>query len=294
MGRSLGLQTRESEISNDSLKRTQSALAKMQGRNQAGSSGRWCHCDTARLHFFRNKALQLIQRGQLDLMSKHWPMLEGPKIVTGEAKAAFEAWATQHYTRPRDGAVAVTEDPAELKRLLDEALLGAHVHAKAKIPHGRPPSQRAEFKITMNFSGGRYLGKMLEEARNVDFEGASFLRWLAGYGNSAFTWHTSVEYTLLAQSFERLVRRVVVFRTSDISTWVAQWKDGIKPPSTSPALPMAPSDRNGERGRDEDSEDEEEQEDDEGAGGGELGSRGLVHSYKMNHVQRRGFNKMRN
>ena len=56
---------------NDALKRTQSALAKMQGRNHAGSSGRWCYCDTARLHFFRNTAVQLIQRGQLDLMSKH-------------------------------------------------------------------------------------------------------------------------------------------------------------------------------------------------------------------------------
>ena len=57
---------------------------------------------------------------------------------------------------------------------------------------------------------------------------------------------------------------------------------------------MAPSDRDGERGRDEDSEDEEDPEDDEGAGGGELGSRGLVHSYKMNHVQRREFTKVRN
>jgi hypothetical protein len=56
---------------NDALKRTQSALAKMQGRNHAGSSGRWCYCDTARLHFFRNTAVQLIQRGQLDLMSEH-------------------------------------------------------------------------------------------------------------------------------------------------------------------------------------------------------------------------------
>ena len=69
----------------DALKRAQSALAVMQGRNHAGSSGRWGHCDTARLHFFRNKALQLIQRGQLDLMSKHWLMLEGPKVVTGDA-----------------------------------------------------------------------------------------------------------------------------------------------------------------------------------------------------------------
>ena len=54
--------------------------------NHAGASGRWCRCDTARLHFFHNKALTLIQRGQLDEMSEHWPMLEGPKDVTGEAK----------------------------------------------------------------------------------------------------------------------------------------------------------------------------------------------------------------
>ena len=58
----------------------------MRTRNHAGASGRWCRCDTARLHFFHNKALTLIQRGQLDEMSEHWPMLEGPKDVTGEAK----------------------------------------------------------------------------------------------------------------------------------------------------------------------------------------------------------------
>jgi len=76
---------------NDALKRAHTALAGMRKRNHEGSSGRWCHCDTARLHFFHNKALPLIQRGQLDSMSEHWPMLEGPKVVTGDAKAAFEA-----------------------------------------------------------------------------------------------------------------------------------------------------------------------------------------------------------
>ena len=70
----------------DALQRAQSALATMRARNHAGASGRWCRCDTARLHFFHNKALTLIQRGQLDEMSEHWPMLEGPKDVTGEAK----------------------------------------------------------------------------------------------------------------------------------------------------------------------------------------------------------------
>ena len=88
--------------------------------------------------------------------------------------------------------------------------------------------------------------------------------------------------------------RAVVFRTSGISTWVAQWKDGIKPASASPALPMAPSNRDGETRRDEDSEDEDEPEDDEGVGGVGLGSRGLVQSYNMNHVQRREFEKVRN
>ena len=70
----------------DALQRAQSALATMRARNHAGASGRWCRCDTARLHFFHKKALTLIQRGQLDEMSEHWPMLEGPKDVTGEAK----------------------------------------------------------------------------------------------------------------------------------------------------------------------------------------------------------------
>ena len=100
----------------DALQRAQTALATMRARNHAGASGRWCRCDTARLHFFHNKALPLIQRGQLDEMSEHWPMLEGPKDVTGEAKVGFDAWAAKHYTRPRDGAAAVAEDPTELKR----------------------------------------------------------------------------------------------------------------------------------------------------------------------------------
>ena len=114
----------------------------MRTRNHAGASGRWCRCDTARLHFFHKKALTLIQRGQLDEMSEHWPMLEGPKDVTGEAKVGFDAWAANHYTRPRDGAAAVTEDPTELKRLLDSALEMAHAHALPQIPRGRPPSER--------------------------------------------------------------------------------------------------------------------------------------------------------
>ena len=93
----------------DALQRAQTALATMRARNHAGASGRWCRCDTARLHFFHKKALTLIQRGQLDEMSEHWPMLEGPKDVTGEAKVGFYAWAAKHYTRPRDGAAAVTD-----------------------------------------------------------------------------------------------------------------------------------------------------------------------------------------
>ena len=126
----------------DALQRAQTALATMRTRNHAGASGRWCRCDTARLHFFHNKALPLIQRGQLDEMSEHWPMLEGPKDVTSEAKVGFDAWAANHYTRPRDGAAAVTEDPTELKRLLDSALEMAHAHALPQIPRGRPPSER--------------------------------------------------------------------------------------------------------------------------------------------------------
>ena len=55
----------------------------MQARNHAGTSGRWCRTDTARLHFFKNKAMQFIQRGQLDAMSEHWPMLEDPKELSG-------------------------------------------------------------------------------------------------------------------------------------------------------------------------------------------------------------------
>ena len=94
-------------------------------------------------------------------MSEHWPMLEGPKDVTGEAKVGFDAWAAKHYTRPRDGAAAVTEDPTELKRLLDSALEMAHAHALPQIPHGRPPSERSEYKITMNFGSGRYLGILI-------------------------------------------------------------------------------------------------------------------------------------
>ena len=46
----------------DALQRAQSALATMRARNHAGASGRWCRCDTARLHFFHNNALTLIQR----------------------------------------------------------------------------------------------------------------------------------------------------------------------------------------------------------------------------------------
>ena len=129
----------------DALQRAQSALATMRARNHAGASGRWCRCDTARLHFFHNKALPLIQRGQLDEMSEHWPMLEGPKDVTGEAKVGFDAWAVKHYTRPRAGAAAVTEDPTELKRLLDCALEVAHAHTLPQIPRGRPPSERSEY-----------------------------------------------------------------------------------------------------------------------------------------------------
>ena len=169
----------------DALQRAQSALATMRARNHAGASGRWCRCDTARLHFFHKKALTLIQRGQLDEMSEHWPMLEGPKDVTGEAKVCFDEWAANHYTRPRDGAAAVTEDPTELKRLLDSALEMAHAHALPQIPHGRPPSERSEYKITMNFGSGRYMGKTLEEAGRMDYEGAGFLRWVAGYGTRA-------------------------------------------------------------------------------------------------------------
>ena len=40
-------------------------------------------------------------------------MLEGPKEVTGVAKVTFDAWATKYYTRPRDGALAVTDERAE-------------------------------------------------------------------------------------------------------------------------------------------------------------------------------------
>ena len=183
----------------------------MRTRNHAGASGRWCRCDTARLHFFHNKALPLIQRGQLDEMSEHWPMLEGPKDVTGEAKVGFDAWAVKHYTRPRAGAAAVTEDPTELKRLLDCALEVAHAHTLPQIPRGRPPSERSEYKITMNFGGGRYMGKTLEEAGHTDYEGAGFLRWVAGYGTSAFVWHNTADSILLAQSFERLTKRSAVF-----------------------------------------------------------------------------------
>ena len=108
-------------------------------------------------------------------------MLEGPKEVTGVAKVTFDAWATKYYTRPRDGALAVTDDPNELKRLLESALASAHVHAQPQIPHGRPPTQREEYKITINFSNGRYLGKTLEQVGRMDHEGAAFLRWLAGW-----------------------------------------------------------------------------------------------------------------
>ena len=76
----------------DALKRAQTALAKMQARNHAGTSGRWCRTDTARPHFFKNKAMQFIQRGQLDAMSEHWPMLEGPKELSGNALQAFDVW----------------------------------------------------------------------------------------------------------------------------------------------------------------------------------------------------------
>ena len=33
------------------------------------------------------------------------------------------------------------------------------------------------------------MGKTLEEAGHMDYEGAGFLRWVAGYGTSAFVWH---------------------------------------------------------------------------------------------------------
>ena len=108
-------------------------------------------------------------------------------------RRSFDAWAAKHYTRPRDGAAAVTEDPTELKRLLDSALEMAHAHALPQIPRGRPPSERSEYKITMNFGSGRYMGKTLEEAGHTDYEGAGFLRWVAGYGTSAFVWHNTRE-----------------------------------------------------------------------------------------------------
>ena len=224
----------------DALQRAQTALATMRARNHAGASGRWCRCDTARLHFFHHKGLPLIHRGQLDEMSDHWLMLEGPKEVTGVAKVTFDAWATKYYTRPRDGALAVTDDPNELKRLLESALASAHVHAQPQIPHGRPPTQREEYKITINFSNGRYLGKTLEQVGRMDHEGAAFLRWLAGYGSQPFSWHNTVDYVLLAQSFERLTKRAVAFETrGDGSSWIAKCKDGSRPPSAAPSL--APS-----------------------------------------------------
>ena len=45
----------------------------------------------------------------------------------------------------------------------------------------------------MNFGSGRYMGKTLEEAGRMDYEGAGFLRWVAGYGTSAFVWHNTRE-----------------------------------------------------------------------------------------------------
>ena len=265
----------------------------MRTRNHAGASGRWCRCDTARLHFFHNKALPLIQRGQLDEMSEHWPMLEGPKDVTGEAKGGFDAWAVKHYTRPRAGAAAVTEDPTELKRLLDSALEMAHAHALPQIPHGRPPSERSEYKITMNFGSGRYMGKTLEEAGHTDYEGAGFLRWVAGYGTSAFVWHNTADSILLAQSFERLTKRSVVFQTrSDGSSWTAQWKVGCRPASADPSLPTAPTVDDGERAGDEDSdEDDEEERADDVPDVVRLPQ--AAPSYRMHQVQLREFEKVR-
>ena len=60
-----GLNERGDEIASaknigDALLRAQTALATMRARNHAGASGRWCRCDTARLHFFHHKGLSLI------------------------------------------------------------------------------------------------------------------------------------------------------------------------------------------------------------------------------------------
>ena len=220
-------------------------------------------------------------------------MLEGPKDLTGEAKVGFDAWAAKHYTRPRDGAAAVTEDPTELKRLLDCALEVAHAHTLPQIPRGRPPSERSEYKITMNFGGGRYMGKTLEEAGHTDYEGAGFLRWVAGYGTSAFVWHNTADSILLAQSFERLTKRSVVFQTrSDGSSWTAQWKVGCRPASADPSLPTAPTVDDGERAGDEDSdEDDEEERADDVPDVVRLPQ--AAPSYRMHQVQLREFEKVR-
>ena len=224
-------------------------------------------------------------------MSDHWLMLEGPKEVAGVAKVTFDAWATKYYTRPKDGALAVTDDPNELKRLLESALASAHVHAQPQIPHGRPPTQREEYKITINFSNGRYLGKTLEQVGRMDHEGAAFLRWLAGYGSQPFSWHNTVDYVLLAQSFERLTKRAVAFETrGDGSSWIAKWKDGSRPPSAAPSL--APSSvGDGEVGRGEDSGDDERDDDDDAPEAVHLPSK--LPAYRMNQVQFREWEKVR-
>jgi len=224
-------------------------------------------------------------------MSDHWLMLEGPKEVTGVAKVTFDAWATKYYTRPRDGALAVTDDPNELKRLLESALASAHVHAQPQIPHGRPPTQREEYEITINFSNGRYLGKTLEQVGRMDHEGAGFLRWLAGYGSQPFSWHNTVDYVLLAQSFERLTKRAVTFETrGDGSSWIAKWKEGSRPPSAAPSL--APSSvGDGEVGRGEDSGDDERDDDDDAPEAVHLPSK--PPAYRMNQVQFREWEKVR-
>ena len=183
--------------------------------------------------------------------------------------------------------------PTELKRLLDSALEMAHAHALPQIPHGRPPSERSEYKITMNFGSGRYMGKTLEEAGHTDYEGAGFLRWVAGYGTSAFVWHNTADSILLAQSFERLTKRSVVFQTrSDGSSWTAQWKVGCRPASADPSLPTAPTVDDGERAGDEDSdEDDEEERADDVPDVVRLPQ--AAPSYRMHQVQLREFEKVR-